>query len=214
MNKKNIYINSDGSIMFTDAQEKLQDLKKHIQPKLIDIKERLEINDMAIKPRKLNFNTALTTLILNFLSKYENVPHHYAVKIDKDTLREYILAFREMVSFVLEYYNDYVCTKEQFNAFIGIGYGAYSELLNSANGDILAEMERLEGFFSELQFVSAQSGVFKEKSTETRLRSAGVGHNLNIKPDITAININQTYKLDNESIQKRLDKMFGNKQIE
>lgn len=209
-----IVINEDGSFLWTDPQIKLDKLKQDVEPKLREISLRYERNESSQYPRKLNYNTQITTILMNSLSQFKNIPNIYVNGMSAETFRDYIIKFREMVSWVLEFYPDYVCSKEQFNAFMGITFSAYNDLLNSSNPDILCEAERLEGFLGELQLVSAQTGIFKEKTTETRLRADGIGHNLNLRPDVQSITVNNNYKLGAEEVNKRLQSILGGKFLE
>lgn len=209
-----IVINDDGSYLWTDPQIKLDKLKQDVEPKLREIALRYERNESSQYPRKLNYNTQITTILMNSLSQFKNIPNIYVNGMSAETFRDYIIKFREMVSWVLEFYPDYVCSKEQFNAFMGITFSAYNDLLNSSNPDILCEAERLEGFLGELQLVSAQTGIFKEKTTETRLRADGIGHNLNLRPDVQSITVNNNYKLGAEEVNKRLASILGGKFLE
>ncbi len=189
-------------------------MKEKIKPHLEVVAKKMQDNDNSLKPRKLNFNTYIATNLFNILSIYPNVPHNVATNIDKDTLREYILAFRELVSYIILYYCDYVCSKEQFNAFIGISYGAYNSLLTSSNPDVLAEMERLEGFFGELQFAAAQTGLLKEITTETRLRADGIGHAMNLKNDDDKKMSITMNVYDPDAVNRQLGNIMGKKWIE
>lgn len=211
---KTIINNDDGSFVWIPPQEKLEVVKMKLQPTLDTIAKKIENNENSLKPRKLNFNTYIATSLFNVLSVYPNVPYNVAIGIDKDTLREYILAFRELVSYILDVYCDYVCSKEQFNAFIGISYGAYNKLLVSIDPDILAEMERLEGFFGELQFAAAQTGLLKERTTETRLRADGIGHAMNLKNDDDKKMSITMNVYDPDAVNRQLGNIMGKKWIE
>lgn len=203
-------IDNSGRLVWEDPKEKLEYVVSKISPIMQTINNKIVENESKYYPRKLNFNTKITTYLLNILSEYENVPYNYAILIDLQTLIEYSKYFRKLVSFIVNYYDDYICTKEQFCAFLGISYSSYNELLVSNKGDILAEMERLEGFFGELQFAAGQSGVYKEKTTENKLKAVGLGHSVDMRPNISSITINNTMKLDNDGVNKKLQQILGN----
>lgn len=207
-------INEDGSFVWIPPKEKLDKITEMIAPTLKRCQERVYQNECRDKPQKLNLNTYIATNLFNALSVFPNVPYNCAIDIDAETLREYILAFRYLVSHIINSYEDYVCTKEQFNAFIGISYGAYNTLLMSSDADILAEMERLEGFLGEIQLVSAQTGMFKEKSTETRLRADGIGHGMNLKNEEDKKGGITVNVYDPDSINKRLGNIMGKAWLE
>ena len=202
-----IILNSDGSSIWADPNEKLLAVQKSLESSLETISRKIDANDHAMYPRKLNFNTYITTLLLNTLSVYPNISFNDATAIDINTLKEYIKAFRQLVNWILGFYQDYVCTKEQFNAFCGFSYAVYNALLLNENPEIVAELERLEGFFGELQLISAQTGMVKEKTTETRLRSDGIGHGMNLKNEDDKKQTINVISYDAESVAKTLTNM-------
>ena len=207
-------INEDGSFVWIPPKEKINYIKEDLAETLERVRLRVEKNEARDKPQKLNLNTYISTKLFNALSYFPNVPYNCAINIDLETLREYILAFRKLVGYIIDYYDDYVCTKEQFNAFMGISYGAYNTLLISSDADILAEMERLEGFLGEIQLVSAQTGIFKEKSTETRLRADGIGHGMNLKNEEDKKGGITVNVFDPDAINKKLGNIMGKTWLE
>lgn len=211
---KTIINNDDGSFVWIPPEEKLEKVKDAMSLTMTKVATKVHRNEEREKPLKLNLNTYIATNLFNVLSQFPNVPHNVATSVDFETLREYILAFRELVSYIIDYYDDYVCSKEQFNAFMGISFSAYNQLLISADPDILAEMERLEGFLGEIQLVSAQTGMFKEKSTETRLRADGIGHGMNLKNEEDKKGGITVNVYDPEAINKRLGNIMGKNWLE
>ena len=107
----------------------------------------------------------------------------------------------------MEYYDEFICTKNVFCQFMGIESFVYNNWLLSGNPDILAEIQFVEGYLVDSAMLQAQTGKVKEKSTEIRLRSSDLGHNINIKPavdDKPQINV---ISYDAESIAKSIANM-------
>ena len=190
-----------------DPNEKLETIKSKLSSKLDTVKRKVDANDKSMYPRKLNFNPYITSSLLNELSSYQNVQYNDAIAISIDTLKEYIGAFRKLWSWVLDYYIDYIATKQQFCAFCGISYNAYNQLLLNDNPEIAVEMERLEGDLGEVQVLSAQSGLNKEKTTETRLRADGIGHGMNLKNEEERKQIIQIVSYTPDAINQKLANM-------
>lgn len=211
---KTIINNDDGSFVWIPPKEKLKQVIETIEPIMCKVRRRVADNECREKPQKLNLNTYIATNLFNALSVFPNVPYNCAIAVDVETLREYIMSFRYLVGHIIDSYDDYVCTKEQFNAFMGISYGAYNTLLISSDADILAEMERLEGFLGEIQLVSAQTGIFKEKSTETRLRADGIGHGMNLKNEEDKKGGITVNVFDPDAINKKLGNIMGKTWLE
>lgn len=207
-------INEDGSFVWIPPEEKLEHIKEAMGTTMTKVRKRVYDNECRDKPLNLNLNTYIATNLFNALSVFPNVPYNCAIDIDLETLREYILGFRKLVSYIIDNYDDYVCTKEQFNAFVGISYGAYNTLMTSSDPDILAEMERLEGFLGEIQLVSAQTGKLKERSTETRLKADGIGHGMNLKNEEDKKGGITVNVFDPDSINKRLGNIMGKAWLE
>lgn len=187
--------------------EKAENIKIKLLNKLENVKKKVDANDNAMYPRKLNFNPYITSSLLNELSHYPNVQYNDAIAIGVDTLKEYILAFRDLWTWILDYYIDYIATKQQFCAFCGISYNAYNNLLLNENPEIAVEMERLEGDLGEVQVLSAQSGLNKEKTTETRLRADGIGHGMNLKNEEDRKQIIQIVSYTPDAVNQKLANM-------
>lgn len=202
-----IVLNPDGTSIWTDAREKLEAVKKALLPHLQRIKTKWEHNETEQYPRKLEFNPFLSqTLVLNF-RKYPKIPSNYAVEIDTETLKEYINCYFDLVEYILDFYPEFVSTKSLFIMWCGVDSYAYSQWLISPNPDILSEIQFVETHLEEITVLSAQTGRLKEKSSEIRLKSNGIGHNLNLK---TAEETTQTINLvsfDKESVLRKLENL-------
>lgn len=210
-----IFLDENCEPIWLDAFEKKEKVQKMIEPELQSVKERYERNENAIYPRKLNLNATITQTLFIALSKFKKIPYNYALDVSVDIFRDYANAYMELLNFIKGFYPDFIGSKAIFTAFMGISTNAYSSLLaTSPNPDLCAEIESLNDNLCELEVVSAQSGISKEKSTETKLRADGVGYGVNLRPDIQTITTNINLKLDKESIDKRLASMFGTKMIE
>lgn len=210
-----IVIDENGEPLWVNAFEKLEKIKESITPELQTIKIRYEINENSDKPRKLNFNANLTQILFIAFSKFKKIPYSYAISIDAETFRDYADAYMQLLSYIRDFYPDFIGSKTTFTAFMGISANAYANILTtSQNADLVAEIESLNDKLCELEVVSAQSGISKEKSTETKLRADGVGYGLNLRPDIQSITINNNLKLDKENVDRRIASIFGSKMLE
>lgn len=212
---KDIVIDENGEPLWFDAFDKLEKIKESITPELQTIKIRYEKNENSDYPRKLNFNANLTQVLFIAFSKFKKVPYNYAISVDAETFRDYANAYMELLSFIKGFYPDFIGSKATFTSFMGISANAYANILTtSQDADLVAEIESLNDKLCELEVVSAQSGISKEKSTETKLRADGVGYGLNLRPDIQSITINNNLKLDKENVDRRIASIFGSKMLE
>lgn len=212
---KDIVIDEDGELLWIDAFEKLEKIKESITPELQTIKIRYEKNENSDYPRKLNFNANLTQVLFIAFSKFKKIPYNYAIGVDAETFRDYANAYMELLSYIKGFYPDFIGSKTTFTTFMGISANAYTNILTtSQDPDLVAEIESLNDKLCELEVVSAQSGISKEKSTETKLRADGVGYGLNLRPDIQSITINNNLKLDKENVDRRIASIFGSKMLE
>ena len=206
-----LIIDDDGNVRspWESADEKLEAVKKTITPELIRLKERFEANENSVKPRQLNFNSTITQTLFIAFNKFKSVPYSIAIHIDVDTLNEYIRAYMGLMEYIKQYYPDFIGSKTVFSAFLGITASAYSALLSSSDPDVSSEMEMLNDKLCELEIVSAQSGINAERSTETKLRADTVGYGVNLKPNIESVTIKNTMSLDNDSVRRQLERVFG-----
>ena len=210
-----IVLNADGTSIWTDAREKLEAVKSALTPHLQRIKTKWEYNENSQFPRKLEFNPFLSqTLVLNF-RRYPKIPSNYAIEIDIHTLREYIDCYFDLVEYILQFYPEFVSTKSLFILWCGVDSYAYSQWLISPNPDILAEIQFVETHLEEITILSAQTGRLREKSSETRLKSNGIGHNLNLKNTEETTQTINLVSFDKDSVLRKLEnlgvKMLDNK---
>lgn len=210
-----IVLNADGTSIWTDAREKLEAVKSALTPHLQRIKTKWEYNENSQYPRKLEFNPFLSqTLVLNF-RRYPKIPSNYAIEIDINTLREYIDCYFDLVEYILQFYPEFVSTKSLFILWCGVDSYAYSQWLISPNPDILAEIQFVETHLEEITILSAQTGRLREKSSETRLKSNGIGHNLNLKNTEETTQTINLVSFDKDSVLRKLEnlgvKMLDNK---
>ena len=210
-----IVLNPDGTSIWTDAREKLEAVKSALTPHLQRIKTKWEYNENSQFPRKLEFNPFLSqTLVLNF-RRYPKIPSNYAIEIDINTLREYIDCYFDLVEYILQFYPEFVSTKSLFILWCGVDSYAYSQWLISPNPDILAEIQFVETHLEEITILSAQTGRLREKSSETRLKSNGIGHNLNLKNTEETTQTINLVSFDKDSVLRKLEnlgvKMLDNK---
>ena len=210
-----IVLNPDGTSIWTDPHEKLEAVKSALTPHLQRIKTKWEYNENSQYPRKLEFNPFLSqTLVLNF-RRYPKIPSNYAIEIDIHTLREYIDCYFDLVEYILQFYPEFVSTKSLFILWCGVDSYAYSQWLISPNPDILAEIQFVETHLEEITILSAQTGRLREKSSETRLKSNGIGHNLNLKNTEETTQTINLVSFDKDSVLRKLEnlgvKMLDNK---
>lgn len=213
--KNSIIIDKNGEPLWQNAFEKLAKIKELIVPELEIIKKRWEFNEKSDYPRKLNFNASIMQTLFIACNKFKKIPYNFAINVDSEIFSEYVGAYMELLQYIKQFYPDFVGSKASFTSFVGISASAYSTLLTTSNDpNMLAEIEILNDNLCELEIVSAQSGISKEKSTETKLRADNIGYGLNLKPDISSITINNSVRLDKESIGRKLESMFGSKLLE
>ena len=199
-----IVLNPDGTSIWTDAREKLEAVKSALTPHLQRIKTKWEYNENSQYPRKLDFSSTILSRLTLAFRKFPLVPSRYAVDIDIETLKQYTSCFFDLVEFIMEYYDEFICTKNVFCQFMGIESFVYNNWLLSGNADILAEIQFVEGYLVDSAMLQAQTGKVKEKSTEIRLRSSDLGHNINIKPAVDEKPQIQVVAYDLDSVQKAI----------
>lgn len=202
-----IVYNEDGSPIWVDAKQKLDAVKQALLPQLEIIKKKWEKNEIAMFPRKLEFNSFINQLLVINFRKFPKVSSKYAVDIDVETLREYVDCYFDLVEFILSYYQEFVSTKPLFCMFCGIEPYCYNQWLISPNPDILSEIQFVETHLEEITVLSAQTGKLKEKSSENRLKSNGIGHNLNLKTAEESAPTINLVSLDVDSVTRQIANM-------
>lgn len=202
-----IILNTDGTSIWTDPHEKLEAVKVALLPNLQKIKTKWETNEVAQYPRKLEYNPFISQSLTLQFRKFPKVQSNYAVDIDIDTLREYINCYFDLVEFILDFYPEFVSTKSLFILWCGVEPYVYSQWLISSHPEILSEIQFVETHLEEVTMLSAQTGRLKEKSSETRLKSNGIGHNLNLKTvEDTTPTINLV-SFDKDSVLRKLENL-------
>ena len=202
-----IVLNADGTSIWTNPQEKLEEVKKNLLPHLQKIRTKWDINEASQFPRKLEFNAQISQRVTLALRKFKIVPSKYATELGIELLRDYINSFYEMVDFIMEFYEEFLVTKVLFCQFLGIDTWTYNQLLLSSDPDILTEMRIIDEMFVNATLLSAQVGKTKEKSSEIRMRVDGVGHSVEMKPSVdekTTINV---ISYDPDSVKRSLANM-------
>lgn len=202
-----IVLNADGTSIWTNPQQKLEEVKNSLLPHLQRIKTKWDYNESSQYPRKLDFSATILSRLTLAFRKFNLVPSKYAVDIDVETLKEYIRCFFDLIEFIMEYYDEFICTKNVFCQFVGVESFVYNNWLISSNPEVLAEIQFVEGYLIDSAMLQAQTGKVKEKSTEIRLRSSDLGHNINIKPAIDEKPQINVISYDAESIAKSLANM-------
>ena len=105
--------------------------------------------------------------------------------------------------FQINLYVIFNANKQLLCAFLEIDEDTYAEFLTDSKYDTV--FKSIESSFIGGGFVASESGLSDTKAVINRLQTKGAGHNLIKNPDnITIINHN---KLDDNSIQKRLDRI-------
>lgn len=179
-----IILNEDGVNIWTNPLEKLEAVKSALLPHLQRLKVKWETNEHSQYPRKLDFSGIIANRLTLEMHKFPIVPTKYALDISYETLRQYVTCYFNLIEFIMSYYDEFISTKNIFCQFLGVESYVYNQLLLSSHPDILAEMQFVEGHLVDSNMLLAQTGKIKEKSTEIRLRSSDLGHNINIKPAI------------------------------
>jgi hypothetical protein len=109
----------------------------------------------------------------------------------------------EELMFQINLYVIFNANKQLLCAFLEIDEDTYAEFLTDSKYDTV--FKSIESSFIGGGFVASESGLSDTKAVINRLQTKGAGHNLIKNPDnITIINHN---KLDDNSIQKRLDRI-------
>lgn len=203
----NIVLNGDGSNIWIDPHKKLEAVKTALTPHLQRIKTKWEVNEVAQYPRKLEYNPFISQSLTLQFRKFPKVPNNYAVDIDIDTLRDYIDCYFDLVEFILNYYPEFVSTKPLFIMFCGVDPYTYNQWLIDGSSDIQSEIQFIETHLEEITVLSAQTGRLKEKSSETRLKSNGIGHNLNLKTSEENVQTINLVSFDKESVMRKLENL-------
>ena len=202
-----IAYNEDGSPVWFDAREKLKIVKEAILLQLQDIQKKWNRNEVAQFPRKLEFNSYINQLLVINFRKFPKVPSKYAVDVDVETLREYVDCYFDLVEFILSYYPEFVSTKPLFCMWAGVEPYRFNQWLVSPNPDILSEIQFVETHLEEITILSAQTGKLKEKSSENRLKSNGIGHNLNLKSEEDKTPTINLVSFDADSVARQIANM-------
>lgn len=199
-----IILNEDGSNLWVDPHKKLEEVKEVLTPHLQRIKMKWEYNENAQYPRKLDFSSTILSRLTLAFRKFPLVPSRYAMDIDIDTLKEYTTCFFDLIEFIMSYYEEFICTKNVFCQFMGVESYVYNQWLISSNSEICTEVQFVEGYLVDSAMLQAQTGKVKEKSTEIRLRSSDLGHNINIKPAVDEKPQIQVVAYDLDSVQRAI----------
>ena len=199
-----IVLNPDGTSIWTDPHTKLDAVKSALLPHLQRLKVKWDANENSMYPRKLDFSGIIANRLTLEMHKFPIVPTKYAVDIDHQTLREYVSCYFDLIEFIMSYYDEFISTKNIFCQFLGVESYVYNQLLLSPHPEILAEIQFVEGHLVDSNMLLAQTGKIKEKSTEIRLRSSDLGHNINIKPAVDEKPQIQVVAYDLNSVQKAI----------
>jgi len=210
---KEIVLNGDGSSIFYNAEERLNEIKSVIEPELIKIKRVIEVNNQKMYPQKLNFISHITNILDANLRLKPLIRYDYAILIDPYTLQEYSNAFFRLMIFIRSYYPEFIANKQTFSAFCGFSVSVYNALQNSPDGDIVSIIESINDSCIEVNLTAAQSGSISGTTTINRMKAKGAGHDLQIKSESEQSG-NITFVLDNDMVKKQLASVFGNKMIE
>lgn len=210
---KEIVLNGDGSSIFYNAEERLNEIKSVIEPELIKIKRVIEVNNQKMYPQKLNFISNITNILDANLRLKPLIRYDYAILIDPYTLQDYSNAFFRLMIFIRSYYPEFIANKQTFSAFCGFSVSVYNALQNSPDGDIVSIIESINDSCIEVNLTAAQSGSISGTTTINRMKAKGAGHDLQIKSESEQSG-NITFVLDNDMVKKQLASVFGNKMIE
>lgn len=208
-----IVLNEEGESIWVDPNEKLDAIKIALTPYLQRIKTKWEYNETRQFPQKLDYSATILSRLTLAFRKFPLVPSRYAMNIDVGTLKQYITCFFDLVEFIMEYYDEFICTKNVFCQFMGIESFVYNKWLLSTNPEVLAEIQFVEGYLIDSAMLQAQTGKVKEKSTEIRLRSSDLGHNINIKPAVDEKPTINVVAYDVESVQRTISGLGLNTKI-
>lgn len=199
-----IIVDENGESIWIDPRIKLKAVKDELAERLEDIKMRIDKNEKSLYPRKLEFNSQISQRLTLVFSKFPVIQTKYANNIDVNTLRDYILVYFELVEFIMNYYEEFISTKPLFCMFVGIEPFAYNNWLVCENSEIVAQVKFIETHFEEINFISAQTGKLKEKSTETRLRADELGHSMNLKNEEDKRQTINVISFDSKTISKQI----------
>lgn len=208
-----IILDADGNSIWADSGERLKDIKFILQPHLEDIKKKIDANDKRMYPQKLNFIPTITNLLDGYLRKKRLVRYDYAKDIDADTLQEFSEAFFDLLIFIRNYVPEYVANKQTFCAFVSISVSAFNELRNSNDGDIVAIIENLSDSFMETNMSGAMGGTVNTTATFNRMRAKDSGYSMQLKADEQQQQSNNLIIMDNDTVKKQLESVFGGKFI-
>lgn len=208
-----IILDANGNSIWGESSERLKDIKSILQSHLEEIKKKIEFNDKKMYPQKLNFIPNITNLLDGYLRKKRLVRYDYAINIDADTLQEFSEAFFDLLIFIRTYVPEYVANKQTFCAFISIPVSAFNELRNSTDGDIVAIIENLSDSFMETNMSGAMGGTVNTTATFNRMRAKDSGYSMQLKADEQQQQSNNLIIMDNDTVKKQLESVFGGKFI-
>ena len=204
-NQKEQVIDITETIDFGSPQEKLERIKKSLQPKLQQIKEKVDANEKRMYPQKLNFIGIINNYIDTEVRKGDRIKYNEAISIDYITLKGFYDCWFDLMGFVRDYYPEYFANKQLFSGFCGFSTQAFDYLCNSPDGDIIALMNSLVDSMVDGNFVAGQSGTVSGSMTTSRLKAGGnAGYDVRIKNDSEQTQTNNFLVLNNDSVLKKL----------
>lgn len=210
-----IIINDKDKIIWADPQERLKIIKVILKPKLIEYREKIERNSKSQFPQKINFIPAITNILDANLRKTPLVRYDYAICIDSETLQQFSLAYFDLMIFIRDYVPEFISNKQTFSAFCSFSTSVFNYLQNSQNGDIVAIMENIVDSSIDTNMSGAMGGSVSSSATFNRMKASGTaGYDVQIKSESEGTKNLTINVLDNDSITKRLQNMFGNNYIE
>ena len=206
-----IILDEQGNSIWGEPQERLNDIKFILQPHLEDIKKKIEANDKRMYPQKLNFIPNITNLLDGYLRKKRLIRYDYAIDIDAETLQGFSEAFFDLLIFIRGYVPEYVANKQTFCAFVSISVSAFNDLKNSQDGDIVSIIDNLSDSFMETNMIGAMGGTVNTTATFNRMRAKDSGYSMQLKADEQQQTANTMIIMDNDTVKKKLEGMFGGK---
>lgn len=213
INMGRIILDEQGNPIWGNPQDRLNEIKFILQPHLEDIKKKIEFNDKKMYPQKLNFIPTITNLLDGYLRKKRLIRYDYAIDIDSETLYEFSNAFFDLLIFIRGYVPEYIANKQTFCAFIGFATSVFNELQNSQDGDIVAIIDNLLDSFRETNMSGAMGGTVNTTATFNRMRAKDSGYSMQLKADEQQQTANTMIVMDNDTVKKQLENVFGGKFI-
>lgn len=211
----NIIINENNEMTFPfDPFKKTELIKEmltenifgdHVEKVAIYVKSGKELEERFVPVYEKN-KILVATKLNDFLRKHKLITLSEAeMGYSPNLIYECLDAFSDLISW-LNNYTPFIPTKQLVCAFMQINTNTYNKLQKSRDDDIATALDSIEEYIVDLTFTSSQNSMVQEKSTLSRLKTKGQGHNL-MENQTEQQQTTTTFVLTNQAVLKKLEQI-------